>query len=355
MPIPEFVAHAGRWFLRSGIQDANGGVARYHRTDVGQNLPVSTEITAYTASTLVYLHHLTGAPEYLDAGVRAARFLAAAWDPESGIIPFECGRPAFAYFFDCGIIVRAFLAVWRATGEGQFLDWAVRCGRAMARDFAGSAEWHPILALPEKRPIERDDRWSRNPGCYQLKSAMGWNDLFESTSDSVFFRSYEGLREYALHNYAGFLPGHSDPQKVMDRLHAYLYFLEGLLPCASDRRASAAICDGLRRVAGFLAEIGPCFARSDVYAQLLRMRLYAEWAGVAPVDREAAVAEAAALAGFQFVDANPRIDGGFCFGRRNAELLPYANPVSTAFGLQALALWQQYLAGTPPVHRHLLI
>jgi hypothetical protein len=47
---------AGTWFLRSGIQQPDGGVARYYRADQGRNLPVSTEITGYTVSTFVYLH-----------------------------------------------------------------------------------------------------------------------------------------------------------------------------------------------------------------------------------------------------------------------------------------------------------
>ena len=42
---------------------------------------------------------------------------------------------------------------------------------------------------------------------------------------------------------------------------------------------------------------------------------------------------------------SPRIDGGFYFARRGASWQPHVNPVSTAFGLQALAMWRQYLGG----------
>ena len=52
-----------------------------------------------------------------------------------------------------------------------------------------------------------------------------------------------------------------------------------------------------------------------------------------PIDREAAACEAERLASF----AAP--DGGFYFGRRGADWLPYTNPVSTAFAMQALAVW----------------
>jgi len=131
----------------------------------------------------------------------------------------------------------------------------------------------------------------------------------------------------------------------MDRLHAFAYFLEGLLPCAAEERCAAAIRDGIRRMACHLREIAPAFERSDVYAQLLRLRVYADAAGVAPLDRAAAQQEAAALESFQAEN------GGFYFGRKGGVVLPYENPVSTAFALQALALWN----GVAPPHRHLLI
>jgi len=51
---------------------------------------------------------------------------------------------------------------------------------------------------------------------------------------------------------------------------------------------------------------------------------------------------AARVAGFQARSEDERIDGGFWFGRRQGEIMPYVNPVSTAFSLQALALWEQH-------------
>jgi hypothetical protein len=145
----------------------------------------------------------------------------------------------------------------------------------------------------------------------------------------------------------GFLPGHPVRAKVMDRLHAYLYFLEGLLPCAGEPPCATSIREGIGRVAERLRGIAPEFERSDVYAQLLRLRLYA--AAIAPLDRAAAHEEAERLAAFQAVSADPRIDGGFYFGCAAGAFLPYINPVSTAFALQALALWDG------AAYRHLLI
>jgi hypothetical protein len=350
----------GEWFLHSGIQHIDGGVARYYLVDAGRNLPASTEITGYAASTFVYLHSVTKDVRYLDRALAASRFLALAWDPASQTMPFEIEPADFTYFFDCGIVVRGLLSVWRATGKEEFLDLAVCVGKSMSDDFASpTGDFHPILALPARTPVPRDPfRWSRTATCYQLKSAMAWWDLFEATQDSRFIEPYERVLEASLRTFADFLPGHPERAKVMDRLHAFCYFLEGLLPRAADSRCAAALRDGIGLCARHLREIAPEFERSDVYAQLLRLRIYADWLGVLPIDRPAAECEAAQLASFQAVDCAPgdtRVNGGYWFGRKNAEHLPFINPVSAAFACQALELWDAIRTVSAQPHRHLLI
>jgi uncharacterized protein YyaL (SSP411 family) len=185
----------------SGIQLPSGGVARYYRTDVQRNMGVSTEITGYALSAFVFLHVATGCGEYLNHARAAARFLIdTAWDPQNRIMPFELDPAAFAYFFDCGIIVRGLLALWRVTHEQELLDVAAAIGESMARDFArGDGGYRPILSLPGKRPVEMDAlRWSRSTGCYQLKAAMAWCELAEAAGDAQFGKWYLEALENAL-------------------------------------------------------------------------------------------------------------------------------------------------------------
>ncbi|MGP0076286.1 MAG: hypothetical protein ACLPWF_30590 [Bryobacteraceae bacterium] len=340
---------AGHWFLQSGIQDARGAVARYYRSDLGQNAPVSTEITGYAVSFLLFLHQRSGDGAYLEAALRASRFLTrVAWDARLATFPFELerdGAPNFAYFFDCGIIVRGLLSAWRVTEDSEFRDTAIAAGRGMLNDFPGSHGIHPILALPEKRPLEWEPRWSRRPGCYQLKSALAWQELFEVTGESAFLSAYESAIDAALASDAEFLPGETDQQRVMDRLHAYAYFLEGLLPAFHRPECAAALRNGVDRMGRYLYEIAPVFARSDVYAQLLRLRLMAEALGILPLDRSAAADDAERAASFQIDScADPRLAGGFLFGRKQGEDMPFVNPVSTAFCAQALTMWSDRLA-----------
>lgn len=319
--------------MRSGIQEPDGGVARYYRSDVGKNALVSTEITGYSVSFLAYAYQCTGRQEYLDAAQRGARFLTRqAWNAELGLFPFELppGEP-LGYFFDSGIIVRGLLAMCRITQEQEFADIAVAAGHGMLKHFRSAAAIHPILLLPSCQPKSYEPRWSASPGCYQLKSAMAWHDLFELTGDRRFLEAYESELEQAIGTQEHFLPGDPDPERVMDRLHAYSYYLEGMLPRLNNCRAE--IESGIQRLSRFLYEIAPRFARSDVYAQLLRVRMYA---GMPPPAEEAQ-----AIASFQFES------GGFGFGVKRGETMPFVNPVSTAFCAQALDMRRRFCAGEP--------
>jgi hypothetical protein len=350
-PTDILIHAAGRWFLHSGIQEPSGGVARYYRSDTGENARVSTEITGYAVSTFLFLHQRTGQSDYLDAALRAARFLTRiAWDASLGTFPFELSvngeRPVtLAYFFDCGIIVRGLLAAWRASQETEFRDAAVATGRGMLADFRAGDVIHPILVLPDKRPQPYDQRWSARPGCYQLKSALAWQELFETTGETQFQRGYESALEAALAGEQDFLEDEPDREKVMDRLHAYEYFLEGLLPALRRPECARVFQRGIERVEARLQEIAPVFARSDVHSQLLRARLYGECIGGISLDHTAAAQAAKQSAAFQITSADLRLEGGFLFGNKGGHAMPFVNPVSTAFGLQALTLWEDRKRG----------
>jgi hypothetical protein len=343
MPVAFQRAKAGRWLLDSGIQEPSGGVARFYRSEINRNKAVSTEITGYFASGLAYLFHITGDEEYLDRARKAAGFLLDhGWNAELQTFPFEHPSPSpesehHAYFFDCGIIIRGLLAVWRnVQNDERLLDVASAAAHGMIANFHSGVDYHPILELPARKPAPRSPKWSRSPGCYQLKSALAWWELAEVTGDDALRDAYFDMVCSALASHTTYLPGSEDRHEVMDRLHPYSYFLEGLTPVLDRPECQAAYFQGLCTISRYLKEIAPCFARSDVYAQLLRARLYAP-----SLDAAAAAEEAETLAGFQAASEDPRIDGGFLFGRRDGEVSPHVNPVSTVFALQALEMWKE--------------
>jgi hypothetical protein len=229
--------------------------------------------------------------------------------------------------------------VWRATGEKEFRARAQEATLSLAFDFLGDGSFHPVISLPDKQPLPEEPRWSRRPGCYQLKSALAWREIGDPHARQLF----DAAVAFALAGHEQFLEEEKDREKLMDRLHAYCYFLEALLFTVDARDALAS---GIIRVGQLLREIGPSFERSDVNAQLLRVRLVAHHLGLVVLDEASAREEASRTAAFQALDAaDVRVRGGFWFGRKGEQLLPFSNPVSTAFCLQALALWDDHQAG----------
>jgi hypothetical protein len=339
--------------LDSGIQEPSGGVARFYHSETGKNKPISTEITGYTASALIYLFRVTGDERYLDRARKTANFLLDhAWSALLSTFPFE--HPSHhAYFFDCGIIVRGLVAVWRETREDRLLDVAISAAHGMIADFHSGADYHPILELPSKAPLPRMGKWARRPGCYQLKAALAWWEVAEATQENGLRDAYLEMLNSALTTHPAWLPGADNCHDVMDRLHPYAYFLEGLTPLLDRPECAKAYTQGICSMSRYLRDIADSFVRSDVYAQLLRARICgAEAVGI---DALAAAQEAEALAGFQAHTENPRIDGGFVFGRRDGEMSPHINPVSTVFALQALEMWRGYQTEGKPSCREMLI
>lgn len=340
------------WFLTSGIVEPQGGVARYHFADRHENAPISTEITGYTVSSLLDLRRETGQAGLREKALECGEFLCGVWNSRLDAMPFEllADGEGFSYFFDNGIIARALLALWRETERPEFLEVATAVGDSMWRDFAANEGFHPIITLPGKHPLTHEKRWSREPGCFQLKAALAWHELAVITGEQRFLDAWRRQLDFSLQTHDSFLPGDPDELRVMDRLHAYSYFLEGLLPVADRPDCREAVTNGIERIGQLLRRIRPRFERSDVCAQLLRARLFAHHLGVASLDEEAAGEEAMWLlryAGDQTSPASeqPPMSQGFWFGSKDGTTLPFVNPVSTAFCAQAWRLWMRHHQG----------
>lgn len=324
-------ARAARWLLESGIQTESGGFSRYRQTDLRRNLPVSTEITGYAISCLCHLFEESGEEKFIHAARRAADFLClTAWDCESNSMPFELGASGrYSYFFDCGIIARSLLWLYRLTNEHLYRSTARKIGIAMERDFSSLTAFHPIVLLPCKSPAPHEIWWSKMPGAFQLKAALAWRDLGEEFGDTHFLNLYERMLSFALEHYPEMLDNEVDEVKKMDRLHAWAYFLEGLQPVNDRTAIQFLLRSALAHGEALRESLAPQFLRSDVCAQLLRIKLLA---GAKPFEGELARIE-----GFQYSSEDPTLNGGFAFGSRNGVLTPHVNPVSTVFCLQALS------------------
>ncbi len=340
------------WLAHSGIQSESGGVSRYYAADAGQYREISTEITAYSIQGYLGLP-LPGEPGLLSNALRAGQFLCYdTGNARLGLFPFEVARSGFppsneVYFFDCGIIIRGLLALWSSTTDPLYLERAEHCGAALMGLMSRvDGSFFPLLDLSSGVPASGSGAWSLQPDIYQLKIGLAFLDLAESTSSSMFYKVAEGLLNWSLRQHEMFLPGAAEPDRVADRLHAYCYFLEGLLPFLERRFDCAQVLHaGITKVEKLVLETRRALERSDVMAQLLRLRLLADYIGIMELDLPAASWEAESIPAFQLFTADKQTNGAFSFGRRQGRLTPHANPVSTIFCLQALRMWRDYQNG----------
>lgn len=341
-----------RWLAYSGIQAESGGVSRYYSEDAGAYQDISTEITAYAIQAYLQLP-IPGQTGLLSNALRAGQFLCFdAGDPQDGLFPVQVSRSGaearrVAYFFDCGIIIRALLALWHATADPMYLERAERCGAMILERMSRvDGSFFPVVDLESGVPSVPGETWSLEPGVHQLKVGLAFLELAEVTSSGLFSKTAEQLLHGCLRAQEMFLPGHSDPARVVDRLHAYCYFLEGILPFLERRfDCVQALAAGMTRLEAGAAEHRDLFDRCDTTAQLLRLRLLADYIGVVEIDLGAASREAESLAGFQIRSEDRRTNGAFSFGQFRGQPIPHASPVATIFGLQALRMWEEYQRG----------
>lgn len=337
-----------RWLLTSGIQDESGGVARYYQTDDRSYRNISTVTTGYYISAMLKANE-NGETEPLDRALKSGRFLVErAFDPNIELFPVEIAADGEsstleARFIDCCIAARALLHLYQATGEHVFLDRAERCGVALrTRMSRVDGSFFPLLDLRSGKPGAGTDSWSVEAEVYQLKSSLAFLELSDATGNREFNTSTELMLNWCLKTHEGFVRGDDAPEKVMDRLHAYSYFLEGLLPVASENmKASNALQRGILEVENRMREVAGNYQRCDVVAQLLRLRLYADRIGIMELDAGEAEKEALLIEQFQHQSTDPKVDGGFAFARHGSQFTPHVNPATTAVAVQALAMWEQ--------------
>ena len=168
---------AWSWLSRSGIQNESGGVARFYSADVQEYRGISTQSTAFFISTFLRLgdHSQDFAPqEALQAG---GFLLDRAFHRSKELFAHEVydeGRSpsARAYFFDCSIIIRSLVDLWRATEEAVYLECAERCGFALQNLMSRmDGSFFPVYDFSRDQAIDDGETWSTQPEVYQLKAS----------------------------------------------------------------------------------------------------------------------------------------------------------------------------------------
>ena len=340
-----------QWLTRSGIQRSSGGASRFYQTEASKYASISTAATSYFVSGLLQSSEVD--PDAaVECAQAAGRFLLdRAFDEDVGLFRHEVVEEGnlhpWSYLLDSTAGVRALIDLWKATQEPTYAEQAERCGIAIKVNLSRmDGSFFPVFDLARHKPYEADEKWWQQPGVYHLKSALAFRLLADVVGLSEFKAMSDDLLQWCLKRHEGFAEPEPTAEMTMSRLHAYCYFLEGLLPKAGlDPDCSRALQFGILEIENLSQDVGHEFQRCDVLAQLLRLRLFADRLGIMELDYQQAGNEAAAIEEFQRQSSDPKIDGGFAFARKDSRLTPDGNTTATIFSLQALQMWEQASAG----------
>jgi hypothetical protein len=331
-----------RWLLDSGIQSENGGVYRGFRSENGEFGPISTEATAWYALTLLRV----GEPEGVqrERAEKAGRYLMekardVTTDLFSEAADDEQAGQRVAEFLGSGLVLRALLALARATGDNRYLTSAQSCARAMQNRMSRvDGSFFAQYNITYQSPVMEVEA-----GIDQMKVAACFLDLAE---DGYHEFEYPAglLTRWALARCESWDPSLAEPEHRGAAMNAYGLFLEGLLPTAAlDMRTGQALQTGLIRLESAILQANGS-STPEGLARLLRLRLYADALGMMELDYGRAKAEAEELAQRQMASFDPKLDGAFTV-KPHEDAPRELRPETTAVSVQALEMWDEVADG----------
>ena len=329
--------HSGlRWLLSSGIQNETGAVFAEYETLTRSYSRVSTEAAAWYVLALLGIEGDSDGSRRETATKTGKFLMERGFDLQVDLFVADpTVEDRHADFFGCGVLLRALLALHRATGDRAYLDCADRCGRAMhLRLSRVDGSFFPHYDISTQQPQ------GQAASIGQLKIACSFLELGQDAGLGELSTAADQLLTWALSRHESSL---SELETASDRAEAfreYAFFLEGLLPFLLERaEAGVALQAGLRDLEKGLQGFDDSTRPPGLVAQLLRLRLFAETSGVSELDRSQAEREAASLAEYQMQSPDPRLDGAFAPRQDALEVGPSLAPHPTIAALQALEFW----------------
>lgn len=370
--ILEHVARAREWLLNSGVQVVSenplhqqGFVCWYDAEK--QSMPyVYSEITGYLTTLMCALYAETTDRRFLESACGAGEWLARTAHTSIGgfrcLYPLEPSRFEYKYSqlytFDCGVIISGLVDLFRATGDGRYLATAVTAADWLIREMQKpDGGFYAVYDVETEKVIESDQEWSLCSGSYHTKIAIGLINLFEVTGHSRYRDSAIAACDFALTFQQPDGRFVTFPGEGGTNSHPHAYSAEGLwvvgtlLGRADYLEASARAAQWLLDwqsdegvIPRHFHDGKPLYnERVDVLAQTLRLAMI--HMGEKRIQRSAINQQkvdklATLILRNQAISDDPRINGGFYFGRlSDGAIMQHVNVWVTAFAIQALSLY----------------
>ncbi len=383
------VARATDWLLTSGVQVVSadprhrGGFVSWYDADT-QSMPyVYSEITGYLVTFMCARHAGTGDPRTLASATAAGDWLLRTAHAETG--GFRCLWPLTPsrfdykvdqiYSFDTGVIISGLVNLHLACGDSRYLDaagaaaeWLLRVSRK------DDGLFQPVYDIARATPApESANEWSLCAGAYHTKVALGLLNLFTVSGTTAYRDAAVAACDAALALQRPDGRFVTFPPDGGTNCHPHAYAAEGLwvvgrlLDRADFLDASAHATAWLLAIQSADGMIPrhwhdgqPVYhERVDVLCQTLRLAaIHLAEGRIAdtPARRERLDLLAGHILANQMTSPDPRVEGGFAFGRlSNGTPMPHVNVWVTAFAAQALAAYDDLRAGRPPLSPRFMV
>jgi hypothetical protein len=366
--------HAAAWLLRSGIQvvssdrDADGGFAAWYDVETGSYPYVYAEISGYLVTAMSWLYQRHSDAAYLASARRAADWLLNSQIYHAASGGFRCLYPLapsrfdykrnWVYAFDCGVILNGLVSLYRVSGEERYLaagirvaDWLMHtCQRP-------DGSFRPVLDGASGEWIESNDEWSLCSGGYHTKISLGLANVYDVTRLNQYADAAVRGCDFALRYQQADGRFVTFPDSGGTNAHPHAYAAEGLWVVGSMFGREDYLSASARATRWLFEQQSPdglvprhfhngqghYHERVDILSQALRLAYIHMREGRLPESLHAQTQQLLRLVlRNQAHSVDPRIDGGFYFGRlSDGAQMSHVNCWVSAFALQALALSDQ--------------
>lgn len=358
---------AANWLAFSGIQNleetnpAFGGVNAWFNLAQGEYPFIYGEITGYAINSYLYFYQLSGEEKYLESAKKAAEWIINNRIAPSDLVlnrmnhkPVE--DPYFEewfFMFDQWMIVYGLAELNHVTGNQSYLQHAEEIALFLIENTVKEdGSFFPIFDQKSQTAVEKNDKWSRQPGGYHAKGLMGLLKLYDLTKKQVYLETAKNLHQWTLDTQQTTGRFITQDSERSSHLHPYLYTLEGLLYFAAHQNCSTTyeavekaarwILANQNKFGGFYVyyidnDFLP-YERVDIVAQFIRVASILRGTGRLS-DKESEIDKAAAhLKEFQILSGAQK--GGFFYGQEETGQVHYCvNAWVTMFASQALSYY----------------
>jgi uncharacterized protein YyaL (SSP411 family) len=240
-PIHDAIELAKKWLLESGIQNSAENRSRYgsfnawYDAGIEEHAFAYSEITGYGITLLLFLNKIQPDPILVQRAVVAGNWLIdRATEKQTGgvLCRLESRQDTFVQrlcAFDNGMCLNGLVNLFKTTGDTRYLNAGMAIADWLISMQKPDGAFYPRYFVDIQQLEHAGNKWSKQPGSYHAKLAIGLLNLADVTQNNQYALTAGKICDWAVSKQLSDGRFVTDPQKDNSFLHPVCYTLEGLL------------------------------------------------------------------------------------------------------------------------------